>query len=221
MGESDPSHPAARPALDPVPYASAPVAAPGPVNYFRFTPREAGWTSVASFGTASVWHRARDLLSQQRIVCRMDADSTQAHSEEERMELLVMASEAEWAREVLRQGIPELVGTVLPAGGFPIQPTQTPVALSAQQTPPLLPELFRQQLSQSATTELARSRLVISPSSGATNPKAPLRVLPVGPVRPAALPGQSAAFTVTLVLAFAALILLIICMVAVCFMPGY
>jgi hypothetical protein len=67
----------------------------GTINYFRFCPAVAGWTSVASFGTASVWHRGRDILAQQHVVCRMVADPS-SKSDTQRIELMVMASEAEW-----------------------------------------------------------------------------------------------------------------------------
>ena len=133
---------------------------------------------------------AHDMLVQQHIVCRMVADP---RPDAQRMDLLVMASEAEWARELLSHGIAELRGTVLPAGGFPV--VMPGVAPPSPQAP------VRQQGFASA--------------AGA---RAPLAALPVGPLRRVETPGQSAAYTITLVLLIAIMVLLIISMVAVCFM---
>jgi hypothetical protein len=335
MGETDSTASTAPAAAAALPYASAPVA-PGPINYFRFTPQEAGWTSVASFGTASVWHQARDVLTQKRIVCRMVADPTPSRTEDQRMELLVMASEAEWAREVLRWGIPELVGTAAPPGGFPVMqtavapvvPTAPEPAPRPESVPPPLPEwFFRQQTVQplpvqpvpvqplpvqpagprpvialspgdasgltisyfrylppeagwtriasfgtanvwhSARDLLSQHRIIcrmvadedaarhgaqrmellvmahdapwarevlrrgipelsgggserppLAPRPAGT--KAPLAALPVDPVGPAPSPGASAAFIITLVVAFTVLVLLIFFMIWACFIPG-
>jgi hypothetical protein len=87
-----------------------------------------------------------------------------------------MASEAEWARDALGRGIPEL-GTdkALPAGGFP-------VVVSGM--PPPLPQGY-----------LRRHGVV--PAAGA---KAPAAALPVGPLRRPERPGQSAGYTIGLVL---------------------
>jgi hypothetical protein len=187
---------------------------PGPINYFRFTAQIAGWTSVASFGTASVWHQARDLLTQQRIVCRMVADPTSTRKDDQRIELLVMASEAEWARDVLQRGIPELAGTAIPPGGYPLIQPGIPLAARDSSVPPPLPEwYFRQHSTISPRADLAEL-----PRAGV---RAPLAALPVAPLTLAPSPGQSAAYTTILVLAFVALAVLIIAIIAICFMPGY
>jgi len=119
---------------------------------------------------------------------------------EQRTDLLVMASEAEWARDVLRQGIPEL-GTSMPfpPGGFPVAPTSAPPLPNAQ-------------LQQNGYPPAA---------DGAARANAPMAALPVGPLRLAEAQGQSATYTTILVLAFVALILLIIVTIVILCMPNY
>jgi hypothetical protein len=88
--------------------------ATGTIDYFRRdVSRE--WVVVASLPNPAVWHAAKSLLDGVGIISRMGGSTHEAETD-----LLVLSTEAEWARDVLGKGIPGLVGLAQPTGGFPV-----------------------------------------------------------------------------------------------------
>ena len=136
----------------------------------------------------------------------MVADPTNMSTEGQRMDLLVMASEAEWARDVLRKGIPEMGGTVFSPEGLAMVPAAMPAPGSG--VPPPLPEGY-----------FLRHR--VAAPGGAT---APVAALPVAPLRVAQSRGQSVGYTIVLVIAVVVFIVLALIMaiplIAPFFAPG-
>jgi len=92
-------------------------------------PRQAGWVKVATFGTASAWHAANGRLARHQITSRMMAETSSTQTDEQRMDLLVLASEAERARRILWPGTLEQAATASPSTGVTTrpEPVSTPV----------------------------------------------------------------------------------------------
>jgi hypothetical protein len=77
-------------------------------------PQITGWVTVATFPSHAQWHSARTVLSRHGIAAQMrtlDGDSTG-------VELLVMHTEAEWARDLLATG--DEGPSDQATGGFPL-----------------------------------------------------------------------------------------------------
>ena len=99
-----------------------PPMAVGALPYHRLAVNhDVRWVTVALLSTAQ-WHAACRLLSDQRIISRIDADT----SESNESGLQVLSTEAEWAREILSKGIPGIVGLARPPGGFPVSAIAPP-----------------------------------------------------------------------------------------------
>ena len=92
--------------------------APPPVQVGYRTARADGssWVTVASIRSPAKVHAAIRLLSGQNILSRIGPD--EGNSDD--MNLQVLSTEAEWARDILARGIPELIGMAQPPGGFPV-----------------------------------------------------------------------------------------------------
>ncbi len=56
---------------------------------------------MATFSTATAWHAANGLLARHQITSRMVADTSSARPHEQRMDLLVLAIDAERAWKIL------------------------------------------------------------------------------------------------------------------------
>jgi len=101
----DPNRPRSVPPLPPIP------------------PPAAGWIVVGSFRTHARWHSAKKVLSRHGIAAQMrtgDGDNAG-------VDLLVMHTEAEWARDLLARG--DEGSSNGPTGGFPLHDgTVTPVS---------------------------------------------------------------------------------------------
>jgi hypothetical protein len=104
---SDPNQPHARRAVPP------PL--PAPLSYRTPSPT-AGWTVVGSYRSANQRHSANKALSRHGIVAQMRT----AAGDEAGFDLLVVQTEAEWARDLLSRA--RMAGEQLepPTHGFPV-----------------------------------------------------------------------------------------------------
>jgi hypothetical protein len=93
--------------------AGASTAAPT-VDYFR-NDVTGEWLVIASLPNAGLWHAANALLNRNGITCRMGG-----RADETEIDLLVLSTEAEWARDVLSKGMPQLDAQSQSTGGFPV-----------------------------------------------------------------------------------------------------
>jgi len=73
-----------------------------------------GWVVVASFPSVSAWHSANKALSRRGIAAQM----RMADGNNPGVDLLVMYTEAEWARDLLARG--DEGPSDAPTGGFPL-----------------------------------------------------------------------------------------------------
>ena len=105
---------------DPIPSRSVPPPLPIPAQPQA---QAGGWVVVGSFPGVSQWHSARKALERHGIASRMrtaDGDNTG-------VDMLVMCTEAEWARDLLARG--DEGPSDAPTGGFPLHDgTVTPVS---------------------------------------------------------------------------------------------
>jgi hypothetical protein len=85
---------------------------PPPLSYV--SSREVEWEAVVSFPTVGQWHRANRILSRHGIVARMRMGT----GENTEVQLLVLQTEAEWARDLIAGG--DESPAVLRKRGFPL-----------------------------------------------------------------------------------------------------
>jgi hypothetical protein len=86
------------------------------VDYFHARPGTLNWVVIATLPTVSQFFTAKNLLDRHRIVNRMDDQDGDTNE----VDLMVLASEAEWARDVLSKGIPQLANIMPMSVGFPV-----------------------------------------------------------------------------------------------------
>ena len=114
-------------------HAPPPLPPLKPVDYLHHRPGTGEWLVVASFPTIAAWYVAKAILDGHRILSRIGHDADNPAG----ADLLVLASEAEWAQEVLKVGILNPVGPALPVGGFtPVIERQKSTDLSVTDTTP-------------------------------------------------------------------------------------
>jgi hypothetical protein len=123
------------------------------------------WTRVATYASAGQWHAANRVLSHQGISARMATAPGDAIG----YDLLVIETEAEWARDLLGRDKNLLAPPQTPTYGFPVcPPADTPTdPITSSQTP----------------------------ASAASEPAAALRPIPAVPVRRGLSDRQQAAYT--------------------------
>jgi len=114
--ERDPNLP--RPVPPPLPPLPA-------VSYFAASPEErAGWVIVWSCKSVSEWHSANKIISRHGIIARMQM----SQGESSDVDLLVLQTEVEWARDLLSKGLEAVADQ--PTGGFPLFDTIVPTTSS-------------------------------------------------------------------------------------------
>ena len=90
---------------------------PPPLPYRAILPEQSvGWISVASYAGAGQWHAANKLLARRGIIAQMKV----ADGPDGGFDLLVLQTEAEWARDLLSGGSTPKDPGDCPTYGFPI-----------------------------------------------------------------------------------------------------
>ena len=91
---------------------------PQAVNY-RLAPISTDWTTIATLESGASFHSARHVLLTYRITARIGPPDP--HTEQ--IDLQVLRTEAEWARDILRTNVPKGVAVTPPVLGFPVVTT--------------------------------------------------------------------------------------------------
>ena len=102
--------------------------------YRVISPQETiAWISIGSYAGAAQWHAAKKILSQHGILAQMKSTDDSGGG----FDLMVLQTEAEWARDLLSRGSAIQNSSERPTYGFPVynvsEPNpQQPIAMRAE-----------------------------------------------------------------------------------------